>query len=337
MNDELSSSERAGPSGSHHDDTAQHEVLTPAQIVARRKKNRENFNKRRGELLDDLSRNIDLLVYAELSAIYYMDCSFLKFGLRSIIQLIFLTPKPALFPEPPSNRPYIGAILGSGLLCVLLHAIGSAPSAGEATRGYLHGGLVMDFIGQKGPSSKIHLLLLDVLSLVLQITQLSMHTQRQKLKESPATVVSVTTSAGTQYNAPAVGSGQSLDNEERGVRASAEREREDDIEMQNLNPAGSTAEIASEAAGLPEREALLERTTLPPRTDAHIFDAFNSGQIVLGDFNLIRTIKDQSWAYQKSPADANSAERNRLMRERLAARISRWRFEPSPVAGATVG
>lgn len=195
----------------------------------------------------------------------------------------------------------------------------------------------MDFIGQKGPSSKIHLLLLDVLSLVLQITQLSMHVQRQKLKESPAAAVSVTTSTGTQYNAPAVGSGQSLDAEERGVRASAEHERQDGIEMQTLNPAGEANETTNEQAGPSEREALLERTTLPPRTDAHIFDAFNSGQIVLGDFDLIKTVKEQFWAYQKSPADANSAERNRLMRQRLTARIGRWGFEPSAVAGRTVG
>ena len=72
MNDEASSSDRAGPSG-HHDTNIEDVAHTPAQITARRKKNRENFNKRRGELLDDLLRNIDLLVYAELSAIYYME------------------------------------------------------------------------------------------------------------------------------------------------------------------------------------------------------------------------------------------------------------------------
>lgn len=72
MNDEPSSSDRAGPSG-NHDTTVEDGVPTPAQIAARKKKNRENFSVRKGELLDGLLRNIDLLVYAELSAIYYME------------------------------------------------------------------------------------------------------------------------------------------------------------------------------------------------------------------------------------------------------------------------
>lgn len=31
------------------------------------------FKKKRGELLDDLLRGLDILVYAELSVIYYME------------------------------------------------------------------------------------------------------------------------------------------------------------------------------------------------------------------------------------------------------------------------
>ena len=46
---------------------------TAAELVERRKKNREMFNKKRGELLDDLLRNLDILIYAELSTIYYME------------------------------------------------------------------------------------------------------------------------------------------------------------------------------------------------------------------------------------------------------------------------
>lgn len=46
---------------------------TAAQVAKRRKENREMFNKKRGQLLDDLIYNLDILVYAELSAIYYME------------------------------------------------------------------------------------------------------------------------------------------------------------------------------------------------------------------------------------------------------------------------
>jgi len=46
---------------------------TAAQIEKRRKENRDIFNRKRGQLLDDLIYNMDVLVYAQLSAIYYME------------------------------------------------------------------------------------------------------------------------------------------------------------------------------------------------------------------------------------------------------------------------
>jgi hypothetical protein len=46
---------------------------TAAQLERRRKENRDMFNRKRGQLLDDLIYNLDILVYAQLSAIYYME------------------------------------------------------------------------------------------------------------------------------------------------------------------------------------------------------------------------------------------------------------------------
>lgn len=81
MNDEPASSAAASSSRVADqlptDDTLpqgqQDGTPTVAQIEERRKKNREMFNKKRGQLLDDLLYNLDLLVYAQLSAIYYME------------------------------------------------------------------------------------------------------------------------------------------------------------------------------------------------------------------------------------------------------------------------
>jgi len=39
------------------------------------KRNKATFNKKRDAFLQDLLRNIDLLIYAELSAVYYMECA----------------------------------------------------------------------------------------------------------------------------------------------------------------------------------------------------------------------------------------------------------------------
>ena len=72
MNDEPSSS--AGPTQSFEDARSDRVAApTAAELAERRKKSRQIFNKKRGDLLDDLLRNLDILVYAELSIIYYME------------------------------------------------------------------------------------------------------------------------------------------------------------------------------------------------------------------------------------------------------------------------
>lgn len=193
----------------------------------------------------------------------------------------------------------------------------------------------MDFIGQKGPSSKIHLVLLDLLVVFLQIIQLSVYILRQRTKQSPG--IAVSTSTGNQYSAQPTSAGQTVDDEERGVRHSAEQSEREGIEMQTLNASGAAADPIGDSNenSSPEREALLASTSMP--SDARIFDAFNSGQIVLGDFDLLRTVKEQFLAYQKAPRDTNAAEANRLMRERLAARMLRWRFDAPTAMGRTTG
>lgn len=78
MNDEPAPSAAAAsssrvPNELATDDVRQDGEPTAAQIEAQRKKNREMFNKKRVFLLDDLLYNLDVLVYAQLSAIYYME------------------------------------------------------------------------------------------------------------------------------------------------------------------------------------------------------------------------------------------------------------------------
>jgi hypothetical protein len=77
MNDEGSSAAAASSSrvafDVTSDSTLRDEAPTAAQVEERRKNNRDMFNKKRVHLLDDLIYNLDLLVYAQLSAIYYME------------------------------------------------------------------------------------------------------------------------------------------------------------------------------------------------------------------------------------------------------------------------
>ncbi|KAI5247163.1 DUF1746-domain-containing protein [Aureobasidium subglaciale] len=288
-------------------------------------RNKATFNKKRDAFLQDLVRNIDLLIYAQLSAVYYMDCSFTRFLIRAVIQFMFLTPKPAFLPEPPHPRPYLGAIFGSNLLIILLHILLARPEAGEATRGYLHGGLAMDFVGQKGPTSKFHLVLLDILILLMQLVHLAATTTRQRVKQQTSTTTTPPTAV------------QNHDFEERGQHRSDHQPV--DQELHSLNPTNEPSEEADSGAQTElelgaepepepesdERQALLASTA--PRTDSYIFDAFNSGEIMIADLNLSDVIKTQLKEMRdpvQPPSTAPSAAGG--LRARLADRSAFFRM-----------
>jgi hypothetical protein len=191
----------------------------------------------------------------------------------------------------------------------------------------------MDFIGQKGPSSKFHLILLDCLVLGLQIVHVATNLLRLKVKEKPTLAIPTAgvVVVAEEDDVPAVSVGQDLDLEERGVRRSAEMRMQEDVEMSTLNPAGRAVQPGSaadeEVAAGEEREALLASTAALERTDAHIFDAFNSGQIVLADLDLVGTLREIILAQMKSePEDALAAESNRRLREGVMGRFMRWEF-----------
>jgi hypothetical protein len=95
-----------------------------------------------------------------------------------------LTPMPDALGErlPDEPKPFLPLVLVSFLVTFVLHQTYPAPSAGEDTRGYLHGGLVIDFIGQQGPTSRWRLAALDVCILLLQLLMVAVHVKRRDLK-----------------------------------------------------------------------------------------------------------------------------------------------------------
>lgn len=179
----------------------------------------------------------------------------------------------------------------------------------------------MDFIGQKGPTSKGHLLMLDLLVVLLQVTHLAANAVRKGLRETSTPAAA----AAPQAAPPAVNrSQQDLDAEERGVRRSDELQ---DIEMQSLNASGTAASAtqtsaADDANESSERDTLLANTV--PRTDSHIFDAFNSGQIVLADLDLWKNIKHQAHLVKTAASDPQPS--GQTLRAELAGRILRMRM-----------
>lgn len=76
MNDaaEASSSAAGASTNGRHTRDAQSQMApTAAELAERQKKTRALFNKKRGTLLAHVIRDVDMLVFAELSAIYYME------------------------------------------------------------------------------------------------------------------------------------------------------------------------------------------------------------------------------------------------------------------------
>ena len=199
-----------------------------------------------------------------------------------------------MFPEPPRVQPYpVGLIIGTNIFCALLHLWVTRPEAGEATRGYLHGGLMLDFVGQKGPSSKFHMVTLDLLLLAFQLVMLCAFIERQNLKRalaSSADQVSGSSSTMPQGSGSNASITQDHDHEERGLLRSASHTL-DDIELQPLTSTGAAVRTGAEESAEPDER--LTSTQSTRHTDAHIFDAFNSGQMIVADFYVLDTVRSQ--------------------------------------------
>jgi len=74
-----------------------------------------------------------------------------------MFQVNILSPKSPISAFASIDLPVKRAALllfGSFVLGLLPHLLFSVPSAGEPTQGYLHGGLLIDFIGQRNPPKK---------------------------------------------------------------------------------------------------------------------------------------------------------------------------------------
>lgn len=222
------------------------------------------------------------------------SCSFFRLLVRSLAQVMFLTPKPAFVTTVPVHHPYIGAIFGTNAFCILLHLVTRRPEAGELTRGYLHGSVILDFIGQKGPTSKLQLVALDLLILLLQVFMLAVHVEKERLKmlltSEGQTEGGVGTSAVT---------GQDLDAEERGMLRGIVADSSGAIEMQEFHsPDGARNGNDTQAIDQNEElQHLLRETSgrAEENTPDSPLDLFYSGNAIVADFHVLDTLRNQ-WA-----------------------------------------
>ncbi|KAL2065083.1 hypothetical protein VTL71DRAFT_4223 [Oculimacula yallundae] len=310
-----SSANETGPAGAVEEngnsETAATTVETEnVQPDSPAKKRAKDQTKKKFQFINNLSLQLDALIYVELCILYYMDCSLFRLLLRAINQMMFLSPKPRFIPPTPIHRPYIGAIFAPNLICILLHLFTARPSASESMRGYLHGGVIIDLIGQKGPTSKFHLVVLDVLVLSLQCFMLAVHVERERLSAvTEALNSSIPTAATALLAREEVVAAQSLDAEERGVLGEPIVTSEGDIEMQNMIPQNDGGESSSRNEVDEERDQDRERLLAEPYAtqdddEDSTLDVLWSGTAIVADFHVLHNLRRQWLDYGNATESA---------------------------------
>lgn len=207
--------------------------------------------------------------------------SFFRFALRCLVQLLYLTPKATsiALPEPPS-QPYFGGIIGINILCALSHLYFSCPEAAEANRGYLQGGLMLDFVGQQPPRYKFQLLGLDLIILALQTVALAATVRRKRLAKPRGSTHIHNTNGSLVHQRPPTAFEQ--DAEERGLprRSSSMLDvAEDNRIVAHENSNSQSAQLQA----------------MPPSFRRS--DKFYSGQSMIAELYVLDTIREQHAEY----------------------------------------
>lgn len=193
---------------------------------------------------------------------------------------------------PDEPRPFLPVVAGLFAVNFFLHMLYPAPSAGEDTRGYLHGGLIIDFIGQQGPTSKWKLGGLDLCILVLQMIMVSAHVKRRELKKQLAQLTSgeaPSSSAADIATSDTAGEGTTpatSDNTARGQDA-------DDEERGVFRRTDSLSDIGADSD---EEDSLMQSTQETGHVDA--LDVLVSGQCVILSAGVIGTMLRENDNYR---------------------------------------
>jgi len=280
-----SSSSAASPSGEAAAAAAADETPSPME-------HRKYLLKKRKEFITHMLRSLDIITYLHISYLYFLDCNFVRFAIRCAVQFLFLTPKIINFPLPPHNRSPVVGLIGSAVLCAALHLWEDSPSAGELAQGYLHGGLIIDFIGEKGPISKSRLLYVDLSILFLQLLMLGIVVAKQDAQ------VAESGDEGSGEESP-----QDVESEERG-----ERRRE----QPDTDPLLSESTPERYDGGEEMERADIERKTF---------------EVSAGEFEVLRMditgVIRRQWTKAEQTDDANGRTLGGPTFERSGMR---WRF-----------
>jgi hypothetical protein len=238
-------------------------------------------------------------------------CSFPRLLLRIVPHYIFITPKESSH-SLPAHRPHVFAIFFPNILCALFHMLITLPHASEATRGYLHGGVIIDFVGQKPPTWRLGLLSYDLVIWGVQCLMLAVHQEREKLRKAVTPSLQTIALAGADETETL----QNHDAEERGVLR----------EEEGLLEGGDSIELQSRGG---EAEGELQIESGYSQAPADLADVMWSGNAVLANFHVVHAVRTvgndlqnaaavslQSLGYTASLAAAIAADRRARMSRR---------------------
>ncbi|EGR51539.1 uncharacterized protein TRIREDRAFT_56942 [Trichoderma reesei QM6a] len=279
--------------------------------------------------LTHLLKTLDLVFFAELSSLYYMECSIFRFFLRAAPQYMYLTPKDESFALlMPATQLHVILIVVPNLLCMALHLFGSLPTGPEYHRGYQHGGMIIDFIGQMPAAYRLYYLVADLFILFIQCLMLTMHNQRESLRVALKTFRPLISEMVLEPIAAR--SPEDLDAEERGVSRHVPGlmiNETDEIELQQIGRPGDGEgpEERNEQSGYAAGDSGDE----PPRT--HLSDIMSSGNAVLNEYHIIHTMRNaamntggstalslQSIGYRATMASMQGRRRGATLQSSLA-------------------
>ncbi|CAO1597928.1 MAG: hypothetical protein LQ349_002419 [Xanthoria aureola] len=301
MNHDSSSNDisRSPPLAGHRSPSLSSRVADAAEDEDIEQKRLDVHYMYKTRFLDHLIRQLDIVIYCQLSILYYLDCSILLFFGRAANHWFYFTPKPVLMsPVVNSNRPNIVAIILLNLASIFVHCANTPPTANQGMRGYSHGGLLIDLVGQKSPVSRIRMIASDILILGLQLVILAVNVDKKNAGMPSRT------SGGSDMDGES--SLQNHDSEEQGIRRS--EEGAEDIELGALAP---TFEGRTE--GDEDRWGNEPTERRGWTTTDHASNAYVSGQYTVINVYIIDTIQDH---WKQAYPESNGASRNNSMARR---------------------
>lgn len=203
-------------------------------------------------------------------------------------------------------------------MCLLAHSLGALPQASEANRGYLHGGVMIDFVGQKAPTSALGLVALDLVILAVQCLMLAMHTEREKLRRLVSPIRSASAVAATAAVTRAGGTAAATAEATATPAAAPTIQDQDAAERgaaQQPSDGADATPAASSSNTEPDEDERLHNIDLggpsgaasPEEAADNVLDALSSGANI-GDFYIIHAIRQAMREKEGGGATAQSLQ-----------------------------